>query len=64
MDLFNIKNPFNSLNDIKMIEVQDIFRQYERLNPIEVWRKEDIQMVLEYLEKEGPVPNAPGWIKC
>ena len=27
------------------------------------WRKEDVQMVMEYIEKAEPVPNAPGWIK-
>lgn len=27
------------------------------------YHKEDIQMIIEYLEKEEPVPNAPGWIK-
>jgi len=25
--------------------------------------KEDIQMIMEYLENEEPVPNSPGWIK-
>lgn len=27
------------------------------------WREEDIQMVMEFLKKEEPVPNVPGWIK-
>jgi len=27
------------------------------------YHKEDIQKVIEYLEKEEPIPNAPGWIK-
>lgn len=27
------------------------------------WRKEDIAEVVKHLEKETPVPNAPGWIK-
>jgi hypothetical protein len=27
------------------------------------YHMEDIQMIIEYLEKEEPVPNAPGWIK-
>lgn len=27
------------------------------------WREEDIKMVVECLEKEEPIPNAPGWIK-